>query len=75
MAESRQSRVPLLLWPFYAVWKLLSFVLELTGRLLCALLGVAFMAAGVILSLSVAGAVIGVPIAAFGFLLAVRALF
>lgn len=75
MAESTESRVPLLLWPFYALWKLLTFVLELTGRLLCALLGIAFMAAGVLMSLSVVGAVLGIPVAAFGFLLAVRALF
>lgn len=27
--------VPLLLWPFYAIWRLLTFVLELVGRCLC----------------------------------------
>ena len=75
MTESTEARIPLLLWPFYAVWKLLSLVLELTGRLLCALLGIVMMVLGVTVSLSVVGAVIGIPLAAFGFLLTVRALF
>ena len=75
MTESTEARVPFLLWPFYAVWKLLTFVLELTGRLLCALLGIALMVIGVAVSLSIVGAVIGMPLAAFGFLLTVRALF
>ena len=75
MTESTQRHVPLLLWPFYAIWKLVTFVLEVTGRLLCAVLGVAFMIIGVAVSLSVIGAVIGVPLTALGFLLTVRALF
>ena len=75
MTDSTKNRVPWILWPFYAVWKLVTIILELTGRILCALLGLAMMAAGVAISLSVVGAVIGIPLAAFGFLLAVRALF
>ena len=75
MTDSTESQVPWILWPFYALWKMLSFILNVTGRIICVFLGLALMAAGVGLSLSIIGAVIGVPLAAFGFLLTVRALF
>lgn len=67
--------VPLLLWPFYAVWRLLTMVLELVGRLVCALLGLGLIAAGVAISLSVVGAIVGIPLASLGFLLLARAVF
>ena len=75
MTNSTESQVPWILWPFYAVWKLLTFILNVTGRILCAVLGMILMAAGVGLSLSIVGAIIGVPLVSFGFLLVVRALF
>ncbi|NIL93318.1 MAG: hypothetical protein GTO71_02495 [Woeseiaceae bacterium] len=67
--------VPILLWPFYAIWRLLTFVLELVGRLLCAIIGIALMAAGTAIAITVLAAPIGIPIAAIGFLLVVRAIF
>jgi len=67
--------VPILLWPFYAIWRLLTFVLEVVGRLLCALIGIALMAAGTAITITVLAAPIGIPIAAVGFLLVVRAIF
>ena len=75
MNETTESRVPWILWPFYAIWKLLTLILEILGRILCALAGIALMATGVAISLSVIGAPLGVPLAAFGFLLTIRALF
>ena len=75
MTDSTESQVPWILWPFHATWKLLTFILNVSGRILCAILGIGLMAAGVGLSLTIIGAVAGVPLAAFGFLLAVRALF
>jgi len=67
--------VPILLWPFYAVWRVLTLVLELVGRLLCAVLGLGVMIAGVAITISVVAAPLGIPLAIFGFLLVVRALF
>lgn len=67
--------VPLLLWPFYAVWRLLTLVLELVGRLVCALIGLTLIAAGVAASLSIIGAIAGIPLASLGFLLLVRSIF
>ncbi len=71
----KDKDIPILLWPFYAIWRLLTFVFEFVGRLLCVLLGIGMMAAGVAITLSVIGAPLGIPLAAFGFLLLVRALF
>ena len=76
MANSETNNsVPLLLWPFYAIWRLLTLVLNIIGRILCALLGIGLMIAGVAVTLSVVGAPLGIPLASFGFLLLVRALF
>ncbi len=75
MNDSTESRVPVLLWPFYAIWRLLTFILNVIGRVLCALLGIALMIAGVAIALSIVGAPVGIPLTALGFLLLVRAIF
>ena len=75
MNDSRNGRVPVLLWPFYAVWRLLTLVVELIGRLLCGLLGIGLMIAGVTITLSIIGAPLGIPLASIGFLLLVRSIF
>jgi hypothetical protein len=75
MNDSTETRVPILLWPFYAVWRLLTFILNIVGRLLCALLGLGLMIGGVLVTLSIIGAPLGIPLAALGFLLLVRSLF
>lgn len=75
MSENDEKRVPWILWPFYAIWRLVTFILELTSRIICALIGLALMAAGVAITITVVAAPIGIPIAVFGFLLLVRALF
>ena len=75
MNDSSDNHVPILLWPFYAVWRLLTFIVELVGRLLCALLGIGLMIAGVTITLSIIGAPLGIPLAAVGFLLLFRAIF
>ncbi len=75
MAETEEKRIPWILWPFYAVWRLLTFILNITGRIISAFIGLALMAAGISITLSIVGAPLGIPMAAFGFLLLVRALF
>ena len=75
MTGSADRHVPWILWPFYALWRLLTLILGLAGRLLSAILGIGLMAAGVAIVLSVVGAPLGVPLTALGFLLLVRALF
>lgn len=75
MNESTQNNIPLLLWPFYAIWRLLTFVLNITGRVICLVLGIALMMGGVAIALTVVGAPPGIALTALGFLLVVRALF
>ena len=75
MSMQTDNRIPLLLWPFYAIWRLLTFILNVVGRLICVLLGFTLMITGVAIVLSVIGAPVGIPLAAFGFLLLIRALF
>lgn len=75
MSDNDDKKIPWILWPFYAIWRVLTFILELTSRIIAAIIALALMAAGVSITLSVVGAPLGIPIAAFGFLLLVRALF
>jgi hypothetical protein len=70
-----KRRVPVLLWPFWAIWRLLTLILELTGRLVILVLGVVLLIVGVIVSLTVVGAVVGVPLALVGLMLISRGLF
>ncbi len=75
MPDTEEKHVPWILWPFYAVWRIVTFVFELTGRIIAAVIGLALMAAGVTITISIVAAPIGIPIVAFGFLLLIRALF
>ncbi len=75
MRNSTDRQVPVLLWPFYAVWRLLTFILNVVGRLICSILGIALMIAGIAITMSVVGAPVGIPLASLGFLLLIRALF
>ncbi len=73
---SKQSgQTPWILWPFVALWRLLALIIELTGRLVAAILGLVLMIVGVVVSLTVIGLVIGIPLILFGFLLVVRGFF
>jgi small-conductance mechanosensitive channel len=73
--NNHSNGIPILLWPFYAVWRLLTFVVELIGRLLCGMLGIGLMVAGVAITLSIIGAPVGIPLTSVGFLLLVRSIF
>ena len=64
-----------LTWPFRALWRLVTGILEITGRLVAVVLGLAFLIVGVILSATVIGALVGMPLAFFGILLILRGLF
>ena len=75
MTQAADSRIPWLAWPFVLLWRIVSFILRLTGRVICAVLGVAVTAIGVTLALSIVGAPLGIALAAFGILLIARALF
>ena len=64
-----------ILWPFVAVWNLLALLLNITGRVLAGILGVGLMILGIALTMTVAGAPVGIPFAILGFLLIIRSIF
>jgi hypothetical protein len=75
MSEREEKRVPVLLWPFYAIWRLVAFILEVTGRLIGVVLGLVLLILGLLVSLTVIGAVVGIPLMILGMLLILRGLF
>ncbi len=72
---ARAKRIPWPLWPFYALWRLVTLILGVTGRLVAVVLGVVFMIVGGILTLTIVGAIVGIPLMIFGFTLLLRGLF
>lgn len=74
MADN-ERRTPWIFWPFVAMWRLITGILELTGRLIAAVLGFVLMVIGVILTVTVIGAVVGLPLIIFGFMLMIRSIF
>lgn len=73
--STSQQPTPWYLWPFVALWRFVTWILGFTGRVLAVVLGLALMIVGVLASLTVIGAIIGVPLALVGFLLVLRGLF
>ena len=70
-----KRRVPLLLWPFYALMQLVIWILKVTGRLLGFLLGVVMIVVGIVLCATLIGAILGVPLVILGGMLAFKSIF
>ena len=64
-----------LTWPFVTLWRLVTAILRITGRLVAIGLGVVLTIVGVVLSLTVVGATIGIPMLLLGIMLIGRGLF
>jgi len=64
-----------LFWPFSAFWKLVGSIMNLTGRLIAVILGFSFLIMGIILSFSIIGAIIGIPLVILGFTMIIRGFF
>lgn len=75
MTTEKRSHTPWFLWPFVALWKLLATIVELTGRFVAMLIGIVFIVVGVIVSLTIVGAIVGIPLAIIGLLLFLRGIF
>ena len=65
----------MLLSPFKAIWRLITFIFEVTGRLVAFTLGLVFLIIGVFLTATVIGALIGIPFIVVGLLLMIRSIF
>ena len=75
MTMTHHRRVPWYLWPFWAIWKLVSGIVLATGRLVAVILGLVFLIVGVVLTLTLVGAIVGIPFIIFGLFLMIRGLF
>jgi len=64
-----------ILWPFVALWHVATTLVGLTGRLIAIVLGLVLIVVGVILTATVVGAVVGIPLIGLGLLLIARGLF
>jgi uncharacterized membrane protein (DUF106 family) len=70
-----QQHTPWLLWPFVAVWRLVTFILSITGRFIAVVLGFVLGVVGFLLTVTIIGAIVGVPMMVLGLLLVLRGLF
>lgn len=73
--NTSNQKTPWLLWPFKALLDLVEGIIKLTGRLVAAVIGLALMIVGVVLTALVITAPLGIPLIVFGFLLVVRGIF
>ncbi len=74
--SSRENRgVSCLLWPFVAMWRLVTAIVVVTGRLLAVVAGLVLVLVGVVLSATCVGAVVGIPLMLLGLTLMVRGFF
>ena len=73
--NNNAQNTPWLLWPFKALMDLIEGIIKLTGRLVAAVIGLSIMTVGVVLTMLVITAPIGIPMIIFGFLLMVRGIF
>ncbi len=75
MSKDHYSRTPLLLWPFVILWRFVATIIEISGRLIAAILGLVLMIVGVLVSFTIVGLIVGIPLIIFGFLLIIRGFF
>ena len=75
MTTQTKQHIPWYLWPFAAIWKLLAVIVEMTGRFVAMVLGLLLILVGFIVSLTIVGAIVGIPLALIGLLLLLRGIF
>ncbi|MBK8782951.1 MAG: hypothetical protein IPO22_14350 [Anaerolineales bacterium] len=75
MTTQTKQHIPWYLWPFAAIWKLLAVIVEMTGRFVAMVLGLVLILVGFIVSLTIVGAIVGIPLAVIGLLLLLRGIF
>jgi len=68
------KKTPWFLWPFAAIWNLVAWIVGLTGRMIAVVLGLVFLIVGALLTITVVGAIVGIPMIIFGLLLVIRGL-
>ena len=77
IARKHHHRHPIfwIFWPVRLFWLLISTIVGLTGRLVAMVIGTVFIVVGIIVSLTVVGAIVGIPLALVGLLVLLRGIF
>lgn len=65
----------LLLWPVRALWRLASALVGLVSRIVALVLGVVVTVLGLILSATIVGGAVGIPLILLGIVLIVRSFY
>ncbi|NLW22106.1 MAG: hypothetical protein GXY88_02440 [Tissierellia bacterium] len=65
----------ILFFPFILLGKLAQFFISLTGSLIAIILGFVFIPVGILLTITVIGSIIGIPLIIIGLLMVIRGLF
>ena len=63
-----------LVWPLVALFRLIAGILVLGGRFLVMVLGMVFIFVGLLVSLTIVGAIVGIPLALVGLVMVFRGL-
>lgn len=75
MPDQPRKQVAWIWWPFQALWSFLALILNLIGRVAATVIGVVLMIVGLVLTVTLVAAPIGIPLVILGFLLMLRSIF
>ncbi len=67
--------LPWFVWPFVALLRLVFGLVGLVLRFVAITVGAVFIAVGALISLTIVGAIVGIPLALFGLMLVVKGIF
>ncbi len=73
--SKKKTQIPWYFLPFCFIWRLVTGIVEFTGRIVAVVLGFVLMIVGVIISATIVGLIIGIPLIVLGVLLVIRGLF
>ncbi len=72
--KKHTNRVPCLLYPFWLIWRFIIGIIKLIFRIIGVFIGVILMIIGGVLTLTIIGAILGIPLIFLGFKLLLRSL-
>lgn len=75
MSARKWVHIPLPLLPFWWLWLLICGIVGFTGRIIAILVGFVFIMVGILVSATIIGLIVGIPLIAIGVLLVFRGLF
>ena len=75
MSIEKKSKVPWYLWPVWLPLKIAFFIIGLVGRLLGLIIAVLMILLGSVLTETIIGAIIGIPLMIIGIALGISCIF